>query len=58
MLGKLILLILISNVALDLQDKYNIKRNLELSLDLSPERGQFEDQKYDFTIAVFLILKK
>ena len=50
MLGKLILLILISNVSLDLQDKYDIKRNLELSLDLSPERGQFEDLKffYDF----------
>ena len=50
MIGKLIILILISNVVLEFQNKDNIKRKLELNLDLREERGKFEDLKffYDF----------
>jgi len=50
MLGKLIIFILISNVALDFQNKTNINRKLELDLDLSEEKGKFENLKffYDF----------
>ena len=50
MIGKLIILILISNVVLEFQNKDNIKRKLELNLELTEERGKFEDLKffYDF----------
>ena len=50
MLGKLIILIFIPNVILDFQNKYNIKRKLELNLNLSEDKGRFEDLKffYDF----------
>ena len=50
MFGKLIILIFISNVALDFQNKNNTKRKLELNLDLSEEKGHFENLKffYDF----------